>query len=382
MNIRYRVDLTPEESGQLRELVSKGNPGARKVKRAQVLLAAAAGHSDATIAETVSVGTATIYRIKRRFVEGGLELALNEQPRLGAERKLTGEEEALLIAITCSAPPAGRARWTLELLAGELVRRTEHEELSRETVRRRLADNTLKPWQKRMWCIPAVDAEYIARMEDVLELYTTVPEPTEPVVCFDETPTQLIGETRVPLPPEPGKPERYDYEYRRNGTANLFVFLDAHRPWRHVKVTERKTALDFAQCMYELAEVHYPQASKIRVVMDNLSTHKAAALYEAFPPEQARQLLRRLEFHYVPKHASWLNMVEIEIGVLVRQCLDRRIPDRERLVNEVAHWERMRNAEGARVRWMFDVSRAREKLKHAYPAPAIEPAIEPVVEAA
>lgn len=201
MNIRYIVELTPEENGQLRELVSKGNPRARKVKRAQVLLAAAAGHGDATIAETVSVGTSTVYRIKRRFVEGGLERALNEQPRPGAERKLSGEEEALLVAITCSAPPAGRNRWALELLAGELVRRTEHEQLSRETVRRRLADNELKPWQKRMWCIPAVDAEYIARMEDVLELYTTEPAPAEPVVCFDETPAQPIGERRVSLAP-------------------------------------------------------------------------------------------------------------------------------------------------------------------------------------
>lgn len=201
MNIRYIVELTPEENGQLRELVSKGNPRARKVKRAQVLLAAAAGHGGATIAETVSVGTSTVYRIKRRFVEGGLERALNEQPRPGAERKLTGEEEALLVAITCSAPPAGRNRWALELLAGELVRRTEHEQLSRETVRRRLADNELKPWQKRIWCIPAVDAEYIARMEEVLELYTTEPAPAEPVVCFDETPAQRIGERRVSLAP-------------------------------------------------------------------------------------------------------------------------------------------------------------------------------------
>jgi hypothetical protein len=168
---------------------------------------------------------------------------------------------------------------------------------------------------------------------------------------------------------EPGKPARVDYEYRRNGSANLFMFLDAHRPWRHVKVTEQKTALDFAQCMHELATVHYPEASTIRVVLDNLSAHKPAALYEAFPAEQARALLRRLEFHFVPKHASWLNMVEIENGILVRQCLDRRIPDRATLAAEVAAWERHRNAEGARVRWLFDVTRAREKLGRVYRKP-------------
>jgi len=372
MNIRYFVELTPEERKHLHELVSKGSTRARKLKRAQILLAADAGLGDAQIAGTVAVGTSTVYRTKRRFVEMGLEAALSEAPRVGAERKLSGEEEALLVAITCSKAPAGRARWTLELLAGELLRRTEHLQLSRETVRRRLAEQALKPWQKRMWCIPAVDAEFIARMEDVLELYSEAPEPARPVVCFDETPTQLIGEKRLPLAAEPGKTERYDYEYRRNGTANLFVFLDAHRPWRHVKVTARKTALDFAECMRELVEVHYPNANTIRVVLDNLSSHKPAALYEAFTPAHARALLQRLEFHYVPKHASWLNMVEIEIGVLVRQCLDRRIPDRETLSSEVAYWERTRNAEGARVRWLFDVSRARDKLRHAYPTPAFE----------
>ena len=207
-------------------------------------------------------------------------------------------------------------------------------------------------------------------MEDVLDLYSEAAAPRRPVVCFDETPVQHIGETRIPWPAQPGKPARIDYEYRRNGTANLFVFLDAHQPWRHVKVTERKTAHDFAQCMYELAEVHYRDAETVRVVLDNLSAHKPSALYEIYGPEVARNVLRRLEFHFVPKHASWLNMVEIEIGVLVKQCLDRRIEDRETLRRELAHWQRRRNAEGARVAWLFDVRRAREKLARDYPAPA------------
>jgi hypothetical protein len=253
------------------------------------------------------------------------------------------------------------------LLADELVSLTEHEGLSRETVRRRLTENELKPWQKRMWCIPKVDAEYVARMEDVLELYAEAPDPKRPVVCFDETPTQLIGEVRTPLPAEPGKPSRYDYEYQRNGTANLFVFLDAHRPWRHVEVSDHRAAKDFAARMRELVDVHYPEADTIRVVLDNLSTHSPGALYEAFPPQEARRILQRLEFHFVPKHASWLNMVEIEIGVLNRQCLDRRIPDKAILKREVARWERTRNKERARVRWRFTVENARTKLGRAYP---------------
>jgi hypothetical protein len=155
------------------------------------------------------------------------------------------------------------------------------------------------------------------------------------VVCFDESPTQLIGEVRQPIKAKPGQLKRCDSEYKRNGTANLFIFLDVHRPWRKVKVTDSRTAIDFAACMRELVDVHFPKAERIRVVLDNLSTHTAGALYQAFPPAEARRLLNRLEFHYVPKHASWLNMVEIEIGVLRSQCLDQRIDSKERLVSEI-----------------------------------------------
>src|ERR1700694_4518945 len=218
-----------------------------------------------------------------------------------------------------------------------------------------------------MWCIPKVDGAYVARMEDVLDLYAEEPDPQYPVVCFDESPTQLIGEVREPIPAVPGRPERYDCEYKRNGTANLFVFLDAHKSWRHVKVTDQRTARDFAECMRDLTDTHYPDADRIRVAMDNLSTHTAGALYEAFPAPQARRVLQRLEFHYTPRPASWLNMVEIEIGVLRGQCLDRRIGERDTLVAEIAAWEHQRNAAGARVKWMFTTERARTKLARAYP---------------
>ena len=306
MNVRYWVELNQSERDQLTTLLSGGKQAARKLKRAQILLAADAGASDEEIATSIGVGGSTVYRTKRRFVLGNLEAALREEPRPGARRKLSGKEEALLVATACSSPPAGRARWTLELLAGELVRLTTHAGVSRETVRRRLAENDLKPWRKDMWCIPQVDAEYVARMEDVLDLYAEPPDPKRPVVCFDESPIQLIGEVRSPIPAKPGQLERCDCEYRRNGTANLFVFLDVHRPWRKVKVTTSRAAVDFAVCMRELAEVHLPAAERIRVVLDNLSTHSAGALYQTFPPDEARRVLRRLEFHYVPKHARWL----------------------------------------------------------------------------
>src|SRR5918995_3125555 len=250
MNICYRVELSEAERIELRAMLSGGRHAARKLKRAQILLAADAGVPDETIAQSVAVGGSTVYRTKRRFVEGNLDGALNEDPRPGAARKLSGPEEALLVATACAKPPAGRARWTLGLLAGEMVRLTKHESLSRETVRRRLAANALKPWQQKMWCVPKIDGEYVARMEDVLDLYAEPPDPQHPVVCFDESPVQLIGETRQPLPAAPGQVER------------------------------------------------------VRVVMDNLSTHMPGSLYEAFPPDEAHRLLQRLEFHYTPKHAS------------------------------------------------------------------------------
>jgi transposase len=370
MNIRYRVTLTAEERHQLQALLNGGQGAVRKIKRAQILLAADAQSTDDLIARTVGVGTSTVYRTKQRFVEEGLVPALSELPRPGAPRKLGARDEALLVAVACAKPPVGRARWTMDLLAGEMVRLTSHETLSGDTVGRRLAEMKLKPWQEKMWCIPTVNAEYVARMEDVLDLYAEAPDPRRPVVCFDETPRQLIGEARVPIRAAPGKPRRVDYEYVRNGTANVFMFVDVNRPWRHAKVTDQRTCVDFAECMRDLVDEHYPKAERIRVVLDNLSAHSAAALYQAFVPAEARRILSRLEFHFTPKHASWLNMVEIEIGVMVAQCLDRRIPDKATLIKEIAAWERRRNADKARIKWMFTVDRARAKLGRLYPQPA------------
>src|SRR6202790_666820 len=371
MNVRYRVELSQDERDELTALLSAGTHAARKLKRAQILLAADAGASDEDIAISIAVGGSTVYRTKRRFVEDNLEAALSEEPRPGAERKLTGKEEALLVATACSNPPEGRARWTLELLAGAMVTLTEHQDLSRETVRRRLAENHLKPWRKQMWCIPKVDGTYVARMEDVLDLYAEAPDPRRPVVCFDESPTQLIGEARQPIPAASGQLERYDCEYRRNGTVNLSSSSTRTVPGarsRSPTIARQPTSPNACAS----ADVHYPQAEQIRVVLDKLTTHSSGALYEPFPAPQARRLLRRLEFHYTPKHASWLNMVEIEIGVLRGQCLDRRIGERQALVAEIAAWEHQRNAAGARIKWMFTTDKARAKMGRAYPATSKE----------
>lgn len=203
-------------------------------------------------------------------------------------------------------------------------------------------------------------------MEDLLDLYAEPYDPAYPVVCFDESPYQLIGHRRTPLPPRPGQPQRYDYQYRREGTCNLFLFFEPLRGWRHVRVTARRTKADFAACMRFLVDGLYPEAQRIRVVLDNLNIHVPQALYETYPPEEARRILRKLDFHYTPVHGSWLNMVELEFAVLSGQCLDRRL-ETISLVRQVAWlWEAERNARAATVQWRFTTPDARVKLKRLY----------------
>jgi len=208
-------------------------------------------------------------------------------------------------------------------------------------------------------------------MEDVLDVYTRPFDPKRPLVCFDESNKQQTIELQVPLPLEEGQPQRYDTEYERNGVSNLFMFFAPLLNWRHVKVTNQRTAIDWAQCMQDLVDIHFPDADKIVITEDNLNTHTPASLYAAFPPDEAKRIWDRLEFHYTPKHGSWLNMAEIELSVLSRQCLDRRIPNQPTLIAEVAAWETRRNASGATIHWRFTTADARIKLHKLYPV--IEP---------
>jgi hypothetical protein len=229
--------------------------------------------------------------------------------------------------------------------------------------------NQLKPWLKKHWVIPPqANAAFVCAMEDVLEVYTQPYDPAYPVVCLDETSKQLVAETRTPLPAEPGQPVRVDYEYERCGTANLFMTFEPLAGQRHVTVTEHRTAVDFARVVRDLLEVRYPHAERVVLVMDNLNTHTPAALYAAFEPAVARRLVERLEIHHTPKHGSWLNMAEIELSVLSRQCLDRRVADADTLAHEVAAWEQARNAIARPVDWRFTTPDARIKLKRLYPS--------------
>jgi hypothetical protein len=227
--------------------------------------------------------------------------------------------------------------------------------------------NELKPWQHEHWCIPTVGADFVAAMEDVLEEYATQDTPEHPLVCFDEKPVVLHSETRPSLPVASGRPARSDYEYERQGTANLFVMVEPLAGWRHIEVTERRTKLDYAHCLQWLVDVAYPQAESIRLVQDNLNTHQPSALYETFPPEEARRILRKLEFHYTLNHGSWLNMAEIEISVIERGCLSRPVGDVPTLCQRVEALETERNQARRTIQWQFTVQEARVTLQKLYP---------------
>ena len=220
----------------------------------------------------------------------------------------------------------------------------------------------------QQWCIPPeANAAFVCAMEDILTLYKRPFNPEEPLVCMDETSKQLIKETRQQVPARPGQAARYDYEYERNGVCNVFMFFEPLGGKRHVSVTDRRTKTDWALHVRHLLDVIYPKARKVILVMDNLNTHAGASLYEAFEPPEARRLLDRLEIHYTPKHGSWLNMAEIELRVLLSQCLDRRLPDKAKLSAEIAAWQNQRNAAQAKVDWRFTAADARIKLKRLYP---------------
>ena len=372
---KYIVKLAKEERADLSKLIAQGKASARKLTHARILLKADSsqdgpGWTDEAISEALEVGTATVERVRQRLVEEGMAAALTRhRPHTPRLRKLDGEQEAHLIALACSQPEEGQERWTLQLLADKLVQLQVVESISRETVRQVLAHNELKPWLHKQWCIaPKSNAEFVYQMEEVLSVYTRPYEERRPQICLDETSKQLVSETRVPLPMQPGQLECCDYEYERQGTCNLFVACEPLAGKRYLQVTEQRTKVDFARFIRDLVDVYYPTAEKLVLVMDNLNTHTLAALYEVFAPAEARRLIEKLELHYTPKHGSWLNMAEIEFSVLTRQCLDRRIGSRTELEREVTAWQAKRNGQAVGITWRFTTADARIKLKHLYPS--------------
>jgi transposase len=375
MNKRYPVNLTDTERSQLQELLATGTAPARLLTHARILLKADQGPAgpawvDERIAEAVETSQPTVSRVRKQYVEQGLTAALHRRsPTRVYQRKLDGTQEARLIALTCGEPPAGQARWTLRLLAEKLVELEIVEGISYQTVRRTLKKNELKPWLKRQWCIPPeANGAFVWRMEDVLDVYRRPDDPRCPLVCMDEVSKQLLRDTRAPVPTAPGQVHRVDHEYERGGVVNCFLGCEPLRGKRWVSVTEQRTKVDWAQQIKTLVDERYPDAERIVLVLDNLNTHSPASLYDAFPPAEAKRLADKLEIHYTPKHGSWLNIAEIELSVLSRQCLDRRVPDLATLRAEVAAWQERRNASGGTIIWRFTTADARIKLRRLYPS--------------
>ena len=363
---KYGVRLTAEQRNQLQHLVRAGKGTARVTVRARILLKTDEGWSAPQVAQALDVAEGTVFRIKRRFAEEGLEGVVQDRPQARRYRKLDDRGEAHLIALACSEPPEGHDHWTLRLLAGQVVELGLAPSLSHETVRLHL-----KKLPQAVAEAGVVHPQGERRVRGPhggrADLYAQPYDPRRPVVCFDETSTQLLADTRPPLPAQPGRPARQDYEYRREGTRNLFLTCEPMAGWRHVQVTERRTMQDFARQMRWLVDEAYPEVPVVRVVLDNLNTHRTASLYETFPAAEARRVAKRLEFHYTPKHGSWLNMAEIEFSVLSRSCLKQRVPNEPALRREVQALVTERNAARATINWRFNTQDARGKLHRLYP---------------
>jgi hypothetical protein len=269
-------------------------------------------------------------------------------------------------ALACSTPPEGYARWTLRLLADKVVELGWIESISHTDVGRILEKNELKPWQRKQWCIGQVTDEFLWRMEKVLDLYEQPYDPKRPLICFDERPCQLIDDVLTPLAMEPGKPKREDHHYERHGVCALLIAFEPLTGQRFVQIRQQRTKQDYAHFMKELAYMHYSGVEQIVLVQDNLNTHSPGSFYATFKAEEAFALAERFQMHYTPKHASWLNMVEIELSVLSRQCLDRRIGDIQTFEHEVLVWTRKRNDQRTTIHWQFTKNDARIKLERLY----------------
>lgn len=318
----------------------------------------------AEVADYLEISVRTVCNIEDNYAAGGLDKALHDDPRPGAPVRFDERVKSHVVATVCSQPPEGFDRWTLELIREGIMRREVVGSISTESIRLILQEHDLKPWRQQSWCVPRLDPEFIARMEDLLALYARPADPRRPLVCLDEKPIQLLAEVRPPSGLMPGKCPRVDYEYKRNGTGNVFCAVEPQRGRYLTEVTARRTAEDFARFLGALAQ-HYPTSEKIALVLDNLNTHRLESLIGCFGQEKGRKLWERFEVHYTPKHGSWLNQAEIAINIYARQCLGKsRIPDLETLRKRTKAWTTIVNRRKVTINWHFTTKEAREKFDY------------------
>ena len=369
-----RISLTKKERKIIRHLQKKTASSNARTRYA-ILLAADEnihGHdiSNTDIANASGACVATVVDTLKKYCSSGLEAAIKptRNPNSDTARlKATGDVEAKIIAKACTAPPEGYARWTVTLLTKESAVILE-EKLSRASIGRVMQRNELKPHLTSYWCIPpSEDGDFVAAMEDVLDIYQRPYDPENPLWCMDEKPYQILDDSRKPLPMRPGDITKVDSEYERNGTVSVFCFIQPHTGRIEHSVEPTRTAVDWAEKIQYLVDVIEPEAKRITLVMDNLNTHKPGSLYKAFPPKEAKRILDRLDIHYTPKHGSWLDMAEIGINIMTRECLNRRIPDIESLRKELKAWNDAYAKNPSPVNWQFKTSDSRIKLKKLYP---------------
>jgi hypothetical protein len=391
---RYKVDLAREEIRRLRQITHSGsNVAAKMILHAHILLNTNDNQpgrkkGNKELAEIFGVSPTTINQIRKTYANLGIDAALNRKTRLTAPvlSKITGDFEAHVVATALAPAPKGRANWTLRLLAEYCIANQYIVSISHTTIGDMLNTNQVKPHLSKYWCIPKVnDADFVAHMEDILGIYQRPYNANVPVICMDEKPVQLLDEIRNRINakpirnnpdtglPKPGEVEKIDSEYVRCGTASIFMFTEPLGGWRHVTALKSRKRGDFAEMMKEVYEKHYPDAERIILVADNLNTHNITSFYEAFSAKIAYSLSQKYDFHYTPKHGSWLNIAETELSSLSTQCLGKqRINSVDELNEILSAWEIDRNNRQKGVNWQFTTNDARIKLKRLYPTPLFD----------
>ena len=363
---KQHVQLGEIDRQYLESLLATGELPVKVYRRALALLELDRGKTYTAVAETLSVCNSTVSTWGKNYLEQGL-LCLHDGLRSGRPVEIDGEERAKVTALACSTPPTGHERWTLRLLADKAVEFDYCDHISHTKVRQILEENEVKPHLKRTWCIGTLDSRFLARMEHLLALYALPYDPRYPVVCFDERPCFLIGDRVDPIPLQSGKVRKEHYAYEKLGSCALLMSIEPLTGRRIAQVHARRTKKEFTLFCQELAAA-YPEALKIHLILDNLNTHDKSAFYENLPADEARALAERFEFHFTPKSASWLNMIEIEFSALARLCLNRRIPTMDQLEREVLALISERCAHKIKINWQFSIQSARTNLNSHYVA--------------
>ena len=338
----------------------------RVIRRCNILHFLHLGYRSTEIATLLNIDPKTVTNVGGAYLELGLDAALFDDERSGKPIDIDDRVRSRIVAMVCTDPPSGADRWTLDLIVEEAQKRDLFErKISREQIRIILKQHNLKPWQQKMWCIEEMIPEYIKCMEDVLDVYARPYDESRPVVCFDEKPVPLISETRQPiLPTGPGEVLKKDYEYKRDGSANVFCLVEPKAGRYFNKVTWNRCNDDFAECIKDLSSA-YPNVEKIVLIMDNLSTHTEKAVISKFGEKEGKDLWSRFEVHHTPVHGSWLNQAEIAIGMYSRQCLsDGRIGSFQNLINETQAWCERINGKKTKINWRFTKSKARKSLNY------------------